>query len=225
MFYGADVPITERNNGIPNLIFNNERTVNAVQKLYELVHNTEGILYLPSTDLAATTANVTSFENGNAMFCGGFFYTCESLRDMTDDYGIIPMPKLDTDQEEYVTFLHQAFRFMTLPVNCQKVDAVCAVLEELSFRGYHDLTPIYYETVLKDKYARDDMSAQMLDLIRSNTKADIAYLYGSDFGDAVYIPRSLIAKSSTDFASAYAALEEKAKTNSKKLIDQFQSFQ
>jgi len=222
MFYGADVPLTERDeDNIPHLIFNNERTVNAFQNLYELVFNTEGILYLTSTSLDATTANVTNFEKGNSMFCGGFFYTCESLRDMTDDYGIIPIPKLDSEQDEYVTFLHEAARFMALPKNCQKVDAVCAVLEEMAFRGYNDLAPVYYETVLKEKYTRDDKSAQMFDLIRSNTWADVAYTYGSSFGGAVYLPRELFKNDSTDFASAYAALEEKAKTNSQKLIDQF----
>lgn len=222
LFFGADVPITERDkNDIPQLIFNNERTINAVQKLNELVHNTEGILYLPSSDIADAAANVTSFEKGNAMFCAGFFYTCESLRDMKDDYGIIPMPKLDDNQEEYVTFLHQAFRFMALPANCQKVDAVCAVLEEMSFRGYNELLPVYYETVLKNKYARDDTSAQMLDLIRMNSWADIAYLYGSDFSNVAFIPRTLIAENSTDFVSKYKSIEEKAKTSSQNLIDHF----
>ena len=93
----------------------------------------------------------------------------------------------------------------------------------MAFTGYHELMPVYYEIVLKNKYARDDVSAQMLDMIRSNTWADIAYLYGSDFGSVAFIQRTLIANHSTDFVSSYKSSEEKAKISSQKLIDYFKS--
>ena len=140
---------------------------------------------------------------------------------MEDDYGILPLPKVDEEQDDYISMLHQAARFMALPVNCQKTDAVCAVLEEMAYIGHSELLPTYYETVLKEKYARDEESARMLDLIHANVRADIAYIFASDFGDVCYIPRSLMKDGSVDFASAYAGLEDSAKEKATAFIENF----
>ena len=112
-------------------------------------------------------------------------------------------------------------RFMALPYNCQKTDAVCAVLEEMAFRGYNDVLPVYYETVLKNKYARDDISVRMIDMIRSNLTADIAVIYGSGFGGLCYAPREQIRNGSGEFASKFASMEKKAAAESEKLIARF----
>ena len=52
------------------------------------------------------------------------------------------------------------------------------LLEELAFEGYNSILPVYYETVLKNKYVRDDVSARMIDLIRENLATDFAIIYG-----------------------------------------------
>lgn len=45
-------------------------------------------------------------------------HTAEALRDMNADYGIVPMPKLDKSQEDYITWLHNIMRDIALPSNC-----------------------------------------------------------------------------------------------------------
>ena len=41
--------------------------------------------------------------------------------------------------------------------------------------------PVYYGQVLKDKYARDTMSGQIIDIIHDNPVADFAYIMGFGF--------------------------------------------
>ena len=222
-FYGTGARVTERDEeGMPTLVLNNERVANIIEDVYELCFNTEGVFFsgpLYEDDVA----NRTLFENGNSMFLFGFFYTIEAMREMKSDYGIIPFPKYDSDQTEYVSVVHDIMRMMVLPSNCTKVDSVCAVLEELSFQGYNDLLPAYYDVVLKGKYVRDDVSAQMIDIIRDSCSTDIAYVYGDAFNGMGYITRYLIQANSSNFASEYAKREPAAITQSNDFIEQFLS--
>ncbi len=215
--------MTERDEeGMPTLVLNNERVANIIEDVYELCFNTEGVFFsgpLYEDDVA----NRTLFENGNSMFLFGFFYTIEAMREMKSDYGIIPFPKYDSDQTEYVSVVHDIMRMMVLPSNCTKVDSVCAVLEELSFQGYNELLPAYYDIVFKGKYVRDDVSAHMIDIIRDSCSTDIAYVYGDAFNGMGYITRYLMQAKSSNFASEYAKREAAAITQSNDFIEQFLS--
>ena len=223
LFYGTGARVTERDEeGMPTLVLNNERVANIIEDVYELCFNTEGVFFsgpLYEDDVA----NRTLFENGNSMFLFGFFYTIEAMREMKSDYGIIPFPKYDSDQTEYVSVVHDIMRMMVLPSNCTKVDSVCAVLEELSFQGYNELLPAYYDIVLKGKYVRDDVSAHMIDIIRDSCSTDIAYVYGDAFNGMGYITRYLMQAKSSNFASEYAKREAAAITQSNDFIEQFLS--
>ena len=75
--------------------------------------------------------------------------------------------------------------------------------------------------MLKNKYARDDISVRMIDMIRSNLTADIAVIYGSGFGGLCYAPREQIRNGSGEFASKFASMEKKAAAESEKLIARF----
>ena len=223
LFYGTGARVTERDEeGMPTLVLNNERVANIIEDVYELCFNTEGV-YFSGPLYEDDVANRTLFENGNSMFLFGFFYTIEAMREMKSDYGIIPFPKYDSDQTEYVSVVHDIMRMMVLPSNCTKVDSVCAVLEELAFQGYNDLLPAYYNVVLKEKYVRDDVSAQMIDIIRDSCSTDIAYVYGDAFNGMGYITRYLMQAKSSNFASEYAKREAAAITQSNDFIEQFLS--
>lgn len=70
-----------------------------------------------------------------------------------------------------------------LPYNCQKTDAVCAVLEKMAFEGHSAVVPVYYDTVLKTKYARDDISGQMIDMFHDDDLVtDIALIFNTSWG-------------------------------------------
>ncbi|MCL2099209.1 MAG: hypothetical protein FWH24_02080 [Oscillospiraceae bacterium] len=54
------------------------------------------------------------------------------------------------------------------------------ILEDLSAESRYTLQPAYYEINLRGKYARDNESSEMLDIILNNTAHDIGNVY--DFG-------------------------------------------
>ena len=223
LFYGTGARVTGRDEkNYPTLILNNERVADISAGLYNLVYETTGGFDGGST-FEDYTLNQSDFASDMSMFLFGFFYTAESLRDMKNDFGIIPYPKFDEDQENYVSIAHDITRMMGIPVGCGKYDAVCAVLEELSFEGYNSVVPAYYDVLMKNKYSRDDVSAEMLDIIRDNCRPDIAYIYLYSFNQLGLYFRYMIQDKSSNFASLYAGYEAGAKVNMQSLIDQFES--
>ncbi|MGN1128278.1 MAG: hypothetical protein ACI4T6_04910 [Candidatus Flemingiibacterium sp.] len=213
-FYATGARVTERDkDDIPVICLNSEHTAEVMQGLYELIFNTEGV-FCYGSGYDDDVKNRQHFENGNSMFLPGFFYTAEFMRDMKADYGIVPFPKFNEDQKQYYSDVHNIIRLMVVPVTCQKVDDVCAVLEEMAFIGYNDVLAPYYNVLMKNKYARDDVSAQMLDIIRDNCSPDFAHM--TNFNNIGYIQRLLIRAKSSDFASTYATYYPEAQ---KKLDD------
>ena len=66
--------------------------------------------------------------------------------------------------------MHREFALRALvsvPVSCDKVDAVCAAIETIAAENYRTATPAYYETALKTKYIRDDMYGEIVDMINA----------------------------------------------------------
>ena len=213
-FYATGARATERDkDDIPVICLNSEHTAEVMQGLYELIFNTEGVFCYGSS-YEDDVKNRQHFENGNSMFLPGFFYTAEFMRDMKADYGIVPFPKFDEEQKQYYSDVHDIIRLMVVPVTCQKVDDVCAVLEEMAFTGYTNVLAPYYNVLMKNKYARDDVSAQMLDIIRDNCSPDFTHI--TNFNSIGYLQRKLIQAKSSDFASTYASYYPEAQ---KKLDD------
>lgn len=201
-FYATGARVTGREkDDTPKIILNSERNATILQDLYKLVFETEGV-YFTGPDYAEDVLNRQHFSDGNSMFLPGFFYSAEALREMKQDYGIIPFPKYNEEQSQYYSDVHDIVRLMVVPVTCQKVDEVAAVLEEMAFYGYNNLVPAFYDVVMKGKYARDEVSAEMLDLIRDNCSPDLAHIM--DLSSLGYLQRKMIQAKTSDFASTYA---------------------
>ena len=157
------------------------------------------------------------------MFYFGQLQSAEYLRDMKSDYGVIPTPKFDEAQEQYYSYVFEVMRFMALPYNCQKSEAVCAMLEEMAFEGYQNVSPVYYETVIKNKYTRDDVSSQMIDLVRDGMLTDIARIHMSSWSSISCLVRDTLFfnKKSHDFSSEFEKQRKKIEKGGEDFIAGF----
>jgi len=217
--YDAGVRTTQRDSdGVPELILNNERTVAFAEKFYQLYHNNPGAKIF-TVDSAINAEIREMFKNNELMFNPNWFYTVEYLRDMESDFGIIPYPKLDEMQEEYMTLVHNGTTMFTVPVTItnEKVEIIGAVLEEMAFEAYKNVTPAYFEVALKEKYSRDNTSSQMLDMIQQSLYTDFGYCYSGVLNNIGTL-RELAKLQTTDFSSWYAKKENGAITALEELI-------
>ncbi len=199
-----DLSITTKNSdGIPELTFYNERSVEIFDKLYSIVKESPGT-YTNDRSVAAEAANLfpKMFAAGQLIFDFAGIGDTELYRDMNTDYGILPLPKYDEAQEKYQTLPHNSFSVIAVPKTNTRLDMTSAAIELFCQKNYESVTPIYYETVLKSKYFRDDESSQMLDLVMDGICLNFGSVY-QRLGIAMI--GDLMRTLPEDFASEYAS--------------------
>ena len=133
----------------------------------------------------------TTFKSGRAVFAEHFTESAfATLRDMEDDYLMLPVPKLDAAQDGYRCMVNSYVNcFVGVLSNCSDQAVVGAVLESMAYAGYHDIRPVVYEEMLKGQLARDPLATTMVDLI-----FDTAYIdYGviEKFGVTTEYPQGV----------------------------------
>ena len=58
--------------------------------------------------------------------------------------------------------------------------------------NYRTVTPAYYDTALKNKYSRDTVSSQMIDLIHDTSMTEFGYAYNYSIGSIGTIMRTVV---------------------------------
>lgn len=168
--------------------FGQEKDVDVCNKIYKLFFETDGAYYPGITNandnqLAQYNALAAKFASGEVLFMTAEMDDAVvQLREMEDPYGILPYPKYDAAQENYCSSSRNTHNAFSMPVTCGDPDMAGAVMEALSSSNYQTVVPAYFETALKVKYAHDDDTARMYDLIRETMILDFGYIYGNAIG-------------------------------------------
>ena len=149
------------------------------------------------------------------------------MKEMESEYGIIPFPKFDENQTEYVSATRDSHSGLMVASNIQNPAMVGAAIEALCMYGYRDITPAYYETTLKLKYLSDETAMSMLDLIRDSVDFDFAILYTvplstmySFYGDSMAKATPSIAGAIKAQAKAWQKLLDKMYTDFENIAKQ-----
>ena len=90
----------------------------------------------------------------------------ESLAPMS--YGIAPMPKFDTNQKSYYSYVQDqvsCFGISAVVGDSDRQEMLAAVLEAMAYHSYKLVRPAYYETALSERYMQDPESKEVLDMI------------------------------------------------------------
>jgi hypothetical protein len=175
-----------------------EKMSNVVDKLIVLFHDSNAWVDTDTTDDGKQANMSNLFASGvvgtTTMRLGSV--ETEQLASMQDEYGIIPMPKYDENQEKYYTFLHDQFTSVGVPSvlvsDKERVQMIGAVLEAMAVESYKTVVPTYYEVALKGRYLEDSDSWRMLDMIYENVKVDAGVLYTKNLGSIHQTPRDMI---------------------------------
>ena len=160
------------------------------------------------------------FMDGRAMFYAHQLHTLVSMREMEDDYGIVPFPKYDEAQENYYTTIRDSYIGLGIPADVKDTEFVGRIMEALCVSGSKYIFPAYYDVLLKGKTARDEGSLEMLDLIKGSISVDFAAAYGIELGNMVNL-YSQIFLNGEEFASSWASRKNTANEQLAKLLEYF----
>ena len=117
-------------------------------------------------------AKCAFFKSGQAVFAVGNIQEMIRLREMEDDFGVIPFPKLDSGQARYYSRI-ECGRPFVIPATNQNPDIAGAVMEAMACETRNTVFGAYYEYSLQNKFSRDPDTVDMLDLIRESGTYDI----------------------------------------------------
>ncbi len=207
MAYTAGMALSTRDeNGDIVLLEDQTRNIAIAEAIYKLVYENKGC-YL-NMDISVFNDHViNSFNDGNTLFCAYLMIAAESFGNMTDPYAIIPYPKLDELQEDYMTLMHDDATVFAIPktVSAAELEHHGAVLEAMCSESYREVTPVYYDVVLKSRYSQDPDSARAVDMIRANIRTDFIYANNYIFSGTPLgtINRMLVNTGNTNYASLY----------------------
>ena len=180
------------------------KTVEIYDEFFSLMNNASCILFSNATGYKGSGM----FSEGRAMFTDTELRHAQTLRNMDDDFGILPYPKFD-EADNYATATNGGSHLLVIPITVSDVERTGAITEALCAIGSRDVIPAFYEKSLKTKYARDEESEDMIDIIRSSRIYDIGYVAGGTFQSCGC---DLANSTNHDFASYYASGETAAKT-------------
>jgi len=191
--YGCDQFVASfDDSGAPIVALQNERTVQIIEKMYSLY--CEG-------DRAFTSGvndRYIEFERFHALFYVLSLSSMEQYRETEVNYGIIPFPKLNTDQQNYVSLNWTGLQ--CIPVTCKDAELTGMVSELLASESRKQVLPAYFDVLLGGKIARDVETKEMLDVIFSTCVYDFGLNF-STYHELLYIVPKLLSQKSTDVAS------------------------
>ena len=127
-----------------------------------------------------------SFKNGLCIFnLGNFAYASHYLQGMGVDYGVVPCPLFDGDQEQYYSYYGNPTSFWGVPTNAD-IDDACALVEYLAADAYVYISPALFERALKFKYITGEVDglSKMFDIIRDGLVFDACMFYNEKIGGA-----------------------------------------
>jgi len=202
--FAAGLSLSEHDSdSFPVLLADQSRNVRVLEALNKLYYHTEGTSFYNDADQFTTVTE--KFMEDGTLFIGNRLMNADYLRDMKSPYGIIPMPKLDEAQEAYIGLVHDATPLYGIPVTVTELEMPCAVLEALAAQSYRTVTPAYYEVALKIKYAHDEESGQVIDIIHAGMKTDFVYANNYSLGGTSLgtIGRTILSASDVNYMSTY----------------------
>ncbi len=138
-------------------------------------------------------------------------------------YGVVPMPKLTSEQDRYYTHLSNTHDAWGAPYNAPDMDCTSAIMECMASEAYRSIGPTYYDLYLKIRYAPDADIAAMYDLIRDSITFDFAYLFSCVFTEN---PKDLLKTCITDptksWATVYASKASRLDAEFQKIVEVYQ---
>ena len=206
------INLTTSVNGTPEYTFYSARTVEAFEKVKNLLAQNAG-------SLAKTGCETTGFSHGNVLFTRGELNTGSTLREMKERYGVLPLPMFEENQEggyRTVCTNNASLVVILSSLPADRKDVVGATIELMAAESYRQVRPAYFEVVLKSKYSEDPNDAKMYDIVLDAFTFSFGYCYSTESLGGI---GSLFRDLSADIAEKWDANSEKYEEKLTILID------
>ena len=160
--------------GMPQYTAPSERYYSVVEKLASMVATQDGWAVNQHDGIVCLPV----FKNNRTLFHYWELKETSVLRDMEEDYGVLPSPKFDESQDSYYSMISHQSAMMAVPVTNTKLDMAGTVMDYMSYLSNESLWPAYLDVTVINKGLRDEDSVEMMSIIRETLGIDVGLVYG-----------------------------------------------
>lgn len=215
LFIGCGLITVEKDeNDLPVIspLFGSEKTQDLVTKICSYYYSTDDCLYNDDAKAA-----LESYGGGRGIFIvERSRLSFSRLTPSAIDYGIVPVPKYDSYQSDYITHIGFPYTLYAIPTGLADPENIAAVLECLASESYRRVTPAVFELSMKTKYSNDEISSKMFDIARSTVSFDLGILYCTSLNNLTF---SLFRDSIISGAGNYSVRYKAAKSTLDNLLN------
>ena len=217
LFYGSGSKLasTDTADGYPVLTAYTQRSAAVMEKMQTLVQDDQS--YLSANDYFSVTSWPSSlllenFIAGNSLFYNGSMTTPMELGGMDDEFGLVPIPKGDEEQDTYYSLVNPwVSTCFAVPISLAESDhlMISDFLNAMGAASANIVSPAYIEQCLEDMKSRDDDTIEMIeDYILPGRGCDIGMIFAWGGLDALL--QTMASQPVGTFSSQYEAKQSAA---------------
>lgn len=217
-FYGSGLKYVDNSmdKDIPELMLDDK-----MDRVLDVLDITRSIIH--ENNSTYTGIGLEIFMQNRALFGYEVISYLRTLSSsMEGEYGVLPVPKFDKDQDRYYAHSNPIGSTLSIPTTVAQTDVeqFANVLEIYCLLSQKLVRPAYYEVTLMTRNIQDLESAEMLELILSSRVYDLA-AYFADLGLSGVFEEAATG-SADNFSSKYAAASKTFNKKVKNLLRKLQ---
>jgi hypothetical protein len=222
IYSSGEMLIGRDNDNMPCYEPISERFIDVYESIVEMIYNnTSGGVFMDGTTKGLTAGQTwhDMFISGKTLFYCEVLGSLKKLRQMDNEFGIIPFPKFDDTQTDYTTLTASYAAALGIPITNPDAERTAVIIDNLCAESYRSVKSVYYDVLLEGKYIRDNESSEMLDIIFGNRVFALEQIFG--WGSLSTTIMNAAAAKQIGIAAKIAAIEEKINTDIKTTIDYY----
>ena len=216
--HAANLKVAEKQDGKIISNISGERSVTLLQNIYTLMSSE--VFFNRQTEGLDVRETVRRFaQDGLNLYLVRPLQSYYNIKDYTNDYGILPMPKYDDLVDRYYSPVNiYSAGVICIPKNAENPERLSDLLQAMAMLSNRSVMPAFYNSVLGSRFASDPQSAQMLNLIFRNSVYDIGMIW--NFGKI----RDILVKNGDSIQTAAGTVSSDIKSAYGSILDDIAGF-
>ena len=210
--------------GEPYFITPDARFISAFYNAHRVMDRASGMFLDAQGSFPGRTEELghatRTFMANMSLFASETLSHARVFREMTADFGLLPHPKYDENQENHYTFMIDTIPAFGIPVTVRDPETIGTFMNAFTGVSADILMPAYYEVSLHGRFTRDEDSIEMLDIIREQRVFDRAVLFNWAGYYGAFISHGIANPSPITIHERFATMMER---QIDRTIDQFLS--
>ena len=194
-----------------------ERMTDVYNKICDCLFSNKDAIRTPGSPNLAELDQHGIFHGGKSLFYFEPLGSAKKMRDVDFEVGVLPFPKYDEAQENYGSYICNIAAACVVPITCNDAEKMGSILEVMAAYSNKYVRPAYFDTTLNFKYAQDETSQKMLDIILTGGEFELGTVY--NWGNLGTQLTSLIQSPSDKWASTFEKINDKVKAAIEKTIN------